>query len=143
MLVHQSWASEATEGAGVPSVKITNRTVFNVRISGTCHSGIKLGLDGVLSTLQADGGFSAISGEWLLTGSASSFFVQRTIISGTLEVDPGTGFLQLNADRIYDNQKATQGIKTTEIFFEIADDGVGTTILDTATMTFLSEQGDL
>jgi len=139
MLVHQTWDSE---GPGVASVNITDRTVSNFRPGGTAHSGVKLDLAGVLSTINAQGGFSAVSGEWLLSGSASSFFVQRTIISGTLEVDPGTGFLQLNADRIYDNQKESAGIKTTVVFFEIADDGIGTTIFDTATMTFISEQGE-
>jgi len=132
-----------TDGVAANNVKITDRTVLGIRISGTCHSGIRLGSDGVLSTIQGNGGFSAISGEWLVTGSASGFFVQRTIVSGTLEVDPGTGFLQLNADRTYDNQKSSAGTKTTEVFFEISSDVSGTPIVDTATMTFISEQGPL
>jgi len=114
MLVHQSWTTEAVAS---DTVNITDRTVSNVRIGGTCHSGIKLALTGLLSTINATGGFSGISGEWLVSGTASTFFVQRTLISGTLEADPGTGFLQLNADRIYDNQKASAGQKTTEVFF--------------------------
>lgn len=140
MLVHQAWDSE---GAAVDSVTITDRTVSNSLESGTCHAGVKLASDGVLSTIQANGGFSVVSGEWLLSGSASTFFVKRTIITGTLEVDPGTGFLQLNADRIYDNQKASAGFKSTTIFLEISSDVSGTPILDTATMIFLCQQGEL
>ena len=136
-----SYRHSETEGVASDNVKITDRTVFNLRESGTCHSGIRLGLSGVLSTIQANGGFSAISGEWLISGTASGFFVQHTIISGTLEVDPGAGFLQLNVNRDYDNQKSSSGSKTTIVFFEISSDVSGVPVVDTATMTFISEQG--
>lgn len=140
MLVHQLQTSQGTVTQGI---LITDREVNNSITSGTCHSGIKLGLDGVLSTIQGAGGFSQVTGEWLLSGTPADFYVQRTIISGTLQTDPGVGFLQLNVERIYDNQKSSAGMKTTEVFFEIADDASGTTILDTATMIFVSEQGNL
>lgn len=140
MLVHQIQDSEGTVLQGV---KLKDRTILGFRISGTCHAGIRLGSDGVLSKIQSDGGFSAISGEWLLSGSAATFFVKRTTISGTLEVDPGDGFLQLNSDRTYDNQKSTAGVKTTVVFFEISSDVSGVPIVDTATMTFICEQGGL
>lgn len=138
MLVHQIQDSEGTVLQGV---KLKDRTILGFRISGTCHAGIRLGSDGVLFKIQSDGGFSAISGEWLLSGNATDFFVQRTIISGTLEVDAGAGFLQLNANRDYDNQKSTAGTKTTVVFFEISSDVSGVPIVDTATMTFECEQG--
>lgn len=138
MLVHQSQTSEGT----VPdAVNITDRTVSNFRASGTCHAGVRVGLNGVLSRIQSNGGFSAISGEWLVTGTASGFFVQRTIISGTLEDDPGAGFLQCNANRDYDNQKSSQGTKTTVIFLEFSSDVSGSPIVGTATLTFIAEQG--
>lgn len=140
MLVHQT---QISEGTVADSVKVTDRNVVGVREFGTCHSGIRLGSDGVLSTIQANGGFSAISGEWLISGAASGFFVQRTILSGTLESDAGTGFLQLNANRDYDNQKSSAGTKITEVFFEFSSDASGTPIVDTATMTFTSIQGGL
>lgn len=136
--MHQTWD---TEGTGAATVILKDRTISNFRTSGTCHSGIKLGLNGILSTIQNDGGFSAIIGEWLVNGTAANFYVQRTIISGTLEVDTGAGFLQLNADRTYDNQKSSAGIKTTVVFFEISSDVSGVPIVATATMTFESEQG--
>ena len=140
MLVHQNQTSEGSVGN---AINIKDRTVTNFRASGTCHAGIKLGLNGVLSTIQAAGGFSAKSGEWLVNGSASTFYVQRTITVGTLQVDPGSGFLQLNVDRIYDSQRSVNGFKTTTVFFEIADSVAGTNILATATMTFECEQGTL
>jgi len=136
MLIHQNHTSE---GSSPPAVHVTDRTVDNERFfGGACHSGIKLGSDGVLSIFQPDGGFSAIIGEWLLSGGAAGFFVQRTIVSGTLEVDPGAGFLQLNADRIYDNQKSTMGTKTTEVLFEFSSDMSGTPIVATVTHIYKS-----
>jgi len=140
MLTHQAWQSE---GTGVPTVNIVSDTIFNGRTSGTCHAGVSLGSDGVLSEIQAGGGFSAVIGQWLVNGTASDFFVQRTIISGTLQVDPGAGFLQLNADRTYDSQRSTAGIKTTVIFLEISSDMSGVPIVATADFTLVCEQGEL
>jgi len=100
-------------------------------------------LDGVFSIIQGAGGFSQITGPWRLAGTPADFYVQRTLESGTLQVDAGAGFLQLNVDRIYDSQKVSAGSKKTVVFFEIADDAGGANILDTATMTFLCEQGTL
>jgi len=131
-----------TDGAVSDFVNITDRTVNNFRISGTCHSGVRFASDGVLFKRQADDGLSSISGQWLGQGAASGFFVQHTIISGTLEVDPAVAtFNQLNVDRDYDNRKSSEGEKTTVVFFELSSDVSGVPLLDTATMTFISRQG--
>ncbi len=140
MLSHQNWDSEQNVVGNL--ARINNRTISNVLSGGTCHSGIQLDNDGILYLIQANNGISAVIGEWNINGAVANFFVQRTIISGTLEIDPGAGFLVLSTDRIYDNQKSSVGVKTTEVFFEISDDAGGTNIIDTATMTFVSEQSD-
>jgi len=135
MLVHQSWETEVVASA---SVKLKDRTVANTSLTGPVHSGIRTGSDGVLSLIQANGGFSAVSGEWLLSGLSSAFWIQRTILVGTLEVDPGAGFLQMNTNRTYDNQIAVVGTKGTIVFFEISSSVGGTPVIETATMTFNS-----
>jgi len=132
-----------TDGDGLPSVRLTDRIVDNSNPSSTCHSGVDFSSTGVLSTIQANGGFSAVMNEWLNSGAASGFYLQRTILSGTLEVDAGAGWLQLSTSRTYDNQKVSAGIKTTEVFFELSSDVSGTPLVATATMTFISEQGTL
>jgi len=138
MLISQYWGSL---GVASDTVNIVDFELSNARDSGICHSGVKFGLNGVLSAIQPNGGFSVRQGEWLVSGTASTFFVKRTIISGTLEVDAGAGFLQLNAARIYANHQASAGSKTTVVFFELSSDMTGVPIVDTATMTFISEQG--
>ncbi len=140
MLIHQI---QTTGGVASDTVNITDRNIRNSRGSGTCHSGVVFGSDGILSKIQAEGGLSSISGQWLVSGTASTFYLQRTITSGTLEADPGTGFLQLNAARTFDNQKSSAGEKTTVVFFELSSDVSGVPIVDTATMTFVSDQGFL
>ncbi len=140
MLVHQT---QESEGSVAAFVNVTDRSINSARASGTCHSGIRVGSDGILYKIQANGGFSAISGEWLPVGIPANFYVQKTILSGTLEVDPGAGFLQCNTNRDYDNQKSSAGTKVTEIFLEFSSDVSGVPIVDTATYTFTSEQGVL
>jgi len=131
-----------TDGAVSDFVNITDRTINNFRISGTCHSGVRFGTSGVLSKRQANDGLSAIFGEWLGQGTGSGFFVHHTIVSGALEVDPAElTWNQLNVDRDYDNQLASEGTKTTVVFFQLSSDVSGVPLLDTATMTFISRQG--
>lgn len=133
MLVHQT---QTSEGAASDTVTLNDRTVLREGFEGTINSGIQLNSSGVLFLVQANGGTSAVGGEWLVSGTASTFYAQRTIISGTLEVDSGAGFLQLNATRDYINQKSTSGLKTTVVFFEISSDASGVPLVATATMTF-------
>ncbi len=130
-----------SEGAGIDTVNITDRTILNSRDSGVCHSGIRVGSNGVLYRIQANGGFSALSGQWLVNGTASDFYMQRTILSGTLEVDAGAGWIQCNVNRDFDNQQATAGNKMASIFVEISNDMSGVPVLDSATFEFESEQG--
>jgi len=143
MLAHQNQESEGT----VPdAVNITDRTINNARDSGTCHSGVRFGAAGALFKIQPNGGLSAVSGQWLVTGAASGFYLRRTIISGTLEDDDGGTipvgeWIQMNANLDYDNQKSSSGFKSTTAFFEISSDVSGVPVVDTATMTFTSEQG--
>lgn len=130
-----------SEGIGVAGVNVTNRSISNINIFSPCHAGLKLGSDGVLSTINASGGFNAISGEWLITGSAAGFFVKRTIISGTLDTDPGTGFLQLNANRTYEVVRSVEGTSETVLFLEFSSDASGVPLVATATYTITAEQG--
>ena len=67
------------------------------------YSGLKIDADGGLYERAPAGGFNRFA-TWLLKGTASTYYVQRTIIDGSLTTDPGTGWLQLNTDRIYDIQ---------------------------------------
>ncbi len=137
MLVHQIQDSEGSQGN---TVVLNDRTVSRFTNGTVCHSGIKLGNDGVLSLIQSGGGFSAVGGEWLVVGSVASFYVRHQIISGTLETEPTENvWNQLTTNRIYDNIQTSIGQSDATVLFEIAEDAGGASILATATMTFQSE----
>lgn len=138
MIVHQNHTSEGSVSA---FVHITDRNIVNARDSGTCHSGVRVGVGGVLFAIQPNGGFSAISGEWLPVGTPANFFVASTVISGTLEDDAGSTFVQCDANRDYDNQKTSAGLKSTSVLLTFSTDVSGVPIVATATFTFVSEQG--
>ncbi len=140
MLVHQSHTSEGSVSA---FVNITDRNISNERDSGTCHSGVRVGSGGVLFGIQADGGFSSISGEWLPVGTPANFFVASTVLSGSLEVDAGSTFVQCNSNRDYDNQNSSAGLKVTQIKLTFSTDVSGVPIVGTATYIFSSSQGTL
>jgi len=136
VLIHQINTSDGSVNA---AVKLKSRTLNSAGLFvNAVYSGLKFGADGVLSKVQFNDGLSAISGEWLITGASSGFWIQRTIISGTLEVDAGKGFLIMSTNRSYKNIKSSVGTKITEVFFEIATDKKGDTVVETATMTFVS-----
>lgn len=138
MLINQI---ETSQGVGVAGVNVTDRFSIQIVIgSGTAHSGIKLASDGVLFVINQAGGFSAQSGEWLITGNASDFYVQRTVLEGTLETDPGNGFLQLNTDRLYENLQSVDGAKTTKIKLEFSSDVSGVPIVASVVHTYISER---
>ena len=136
MLAYQIHGSA---GSVNPNVKLLGRTLNSAGLfTNAVYSGLKFGADGVLSKVQWNDGLSAISGQWLISGAASGFWIQRTVISGTLEVDPGNGFLIMNISRNYKNIKSSVGTKTTEVFFEISSDASGVPLVATATFTFVS-----
>lgn len=136
MLVHMN---QDSEGLGNDAVKLASVNLTRISVNGPSFSGIQMGSSGVLSYRQVNGGLSSVSGQWLVFGDPTAFYIQRTIISGTLETDPGAGFLQLNTSRSYTNKKSTIGVKVTEVFFEISSDASGVPIVETASMTFTSE----
>ena len=86
---------------------------------GTVYSGVKFDQDGLLYARQSNGGWSAF-GTWLLNGTNSDYYINRTINSGTLTGDAGTGSsITLGTDRVYDIQRTSGGTSTAQVDFEI------------------------
>lgn len=138
MLVHQITATKGEIATQVLTLR--DRTIINFTLDADCHSGVIFSSSGRLLRIQNNGSTSLIVGEWLVNGTPADFYVQRTIISGTLDekVDPGAGFLQLNTSRSYDNIKRSLGRKTTVVFFELSSDASGVPLVASATMRFVS-----
>ncbi|MGY8962553.1 MAG: hypothetical protein ACKVKT_03245 [Rhodospirillales bacterium] len=131
-----------SDGVGTATVKITSRTVSNTTFDQTCHSGVRFASDGVLFLIQSNGGFSSVSGEWLLVGSAASFYLKRTITSGDLQTDTNGDALWhiMNATKTFEITQAVPDLeKSSTVFFEISSDASGSPVIATATMTFTAE----
>ena len=117
------------------SIPNTNFANFDPE-SGPIYSGVKFDNDGKVYKRQKNGGWSSY-GTWLVKGAAGSYYIQRTIDSGTLTTD-GTDGVVLSTDRIYSILQSTPyATKTATVTFEISTDAPGTTVVaGPVSMTF-------
>jgi hypothetical protein len=96
------------------------------------YSGIRFGSDGKIYRSTEQGNWQATGASWLITGAASSYYLVRTVTSGSaLGTDGGT-LQQMNANRDYQISSSLER-KTTDIEFSISDDSLGSNILVTRT----------
>lgn len=128
--------------SGTPdnAVKMGSHIFFSIGTTGTIYSGVRFGADGSLYERQPAGGWSRF-GTWLYNGTASTYYLSRSIDAGTLTTDAGAGPLQMNSNRDYDIQLSSNGSKTTSVTFDISDDVSGSPVIDTQTWTFNIERG--
>lgn len=113
-------SSSAGASGDVATLPINDFTTQG--FTGTVYSGVKFDNDGNIYERQAGGGWSSI-GAWLLSGTASDFYIKRTIDTGSLTTDGGAGPLILSTDRIYDLQRTTDGEDASRVTFSIVDIG--------------------
>ena len=103
------------------------------------YSGVKFGSDGDLYARRYDGDWSRF-GTWLVSGTASNYYLSRVVSSGTLTTDAGgtpASPLQLNSDRIYDVQDQGKfGGKVCSVIFSVWSDTPGTVLMDSNGWTF-------
>jgi len=129
-------------GSVADAVNMPANVFITFGVSGTVYSGVKFGADGNLYERQAAGGWSRF-GTWLFSGLASTYYLSRTIDTGTLTTDAGAGPLQMNTDRIYDIQETSNGIFTTDVSFDISNDVSGTPIIKSQSWQFEVQRGNL
>lgn len=85
---------------------------------------------------QVDG--SPVSGEWLVSGSASSFEVRATVQSGALTSGTTGSWLNLGTTREWVVERTTLGTNTCALLVEIRNASSGS-VLDSATITLTAE----
>lgn len=127
-------------GVTADPVRIIANDFYTFGQNATIYSGARFGADGNIYERQANGGWSNI-GSWLMNGTAATYYLLRTIDSGTLTTDAGAGPLQMNANLDYDIQKNGDGYKTTTVTFQISNDVSGSPIVTTRTYIFEAERG--
>jgi hypothetical protein len=121
----------------------TSTPVYNYRSSGTCHSGVSFNSNGTEYKQSNLGSWTGTSrGVWLDSGLNSEVWVQRTIVSGSLTVDAGSGRLQLSTTRNFGVQQPTSGTNSCTVRFKFYDAASGgSEIGDTGNIVISAEQG--
>lgn len=104
--------------------------------TSTVYSGVRFGADGNIYKLQSSGGYSVV-GQWLLNGTASDYYVARTVVTGSLVSDSGND-VQLNTDRTYYVTDTTANGSSVQasVSFSITNSGGGTVYSGPRTYSF-------
>jgi hypothetical protein len=76
---------------------------------------------------------------WLDAGSNTQVWVQRTIISGSLNTDAGSGVLACTSDRAFGVLQSVVGSTTCVIDLKFYSDSGGTQLLDTQRVTLFAQ----
>ncbi len=125
---------------GSESVQLANYDFFHEHGSGEVFSGVKFDNDGNLYVLQSTGSYGLVTA-WLVKGSASGFYLSRSIFSGSLDTDAGTGWLVLSTDREYNISRAFLGVKRATVDFQISSESDGDPVLVEGRIVMSVEQG--
>lgn len=133
----------------VPLIRIiscSDTTVNNTRQDADCHARYKIDNDQFIYKSDEAGNYGASFEEYVLVGSATDYYVERTINSGSLDVDDiGGSRVNLGTDREIAVIDTTidGNPKTANVTLDFYDAATGGNLLDTAdiTLTALKESG--
>jgi hypothetical protein len=112
-----------------------------VLVGSECYAGVKFDADGVIYSMQSNGGWSSV-GSWLLSGVNTAFWVTSVIDSGALGTDAGRGPLAMSTDREFSVLEEVYGqTDDAQVSFEISTDVSGTPIVATGTYVIQASLG--
>lgn len=105
----------------------------------TVYSGIRWDSDGGIYRMDPNGNFQYDS-DWLLSGAASTYYLQRTIDDGTLTNDDGDG-VQLNTDNLdyWITNSLTWFTRVAKVTFGISTDAPGSNLIASRQYTLSAE----
>lgn len=94
--------SQTSPAAG-PTVSMNTADVIYSTALGACYANLQYNSSGeeFKNSAGAFDNFSTSRGDWLDSGAAADVWLERTITTGTLFTDPGTGRLQLSTTRSF------------------------------------------
>ncbi len=137
--MHPVYGSGGTVSA---TAQLSSRRVSNYETFGLVYAGVKFDGDGNLYVRQSNGSYGAAEA-WLVSGSAGTFYLSRSIFSGTLNDDAGSGPMVMSSDRVYSIEQDFEGeAKITEIDFEISNDSSGSPIVASGRITLEAATGE-
>lgn len=122
------------------AVSANTANVSLLGIGATCYAGVEFNSSGV-EYRNASGtstSFTSSRGDWLDVGASSAVWVERSLVSGTLNwQDPGAGRWQLSTSRQFGVSDAgpTAGATSCTVTFDFYDASSGGNLLDSVTIT--------
>jgi hypothetical protein len=113
-----------------------------VRAGGaTCHAHVKCDSDGSWYESSKTGAYSGAEGAWLTSGLNSEVWIERTVVTGSLTHDAGTGRLVCSTTREFGvDEPDGASAKTCTLYFEFWDAASAGNLLGTSSTITLSAE---
>jgi hypothetical protein len=134
-LLLKKMALFASGAEAVSVIVAATKTISNSHLLSTVQANVKVDNDGDLYKSTRTGGYGSSYETWLDAGLNTQAWVERTIISGTLTTDAGTGRRICSSDNIFGVSQAIVGTKTCVIDLKWYDAASGGSLLDTQRAT--------
>ena len=126
-------------GGSGAAVQLPLINVGNDGTSSPVYSGLRFDSDGNIYRMSATGTWQA-EATWLLEGAASTYYLFRTVNTGSLTNDDGDGN-QLSTDDLdfWISNSVTWFERTCAVTFSISDDTLGSNVIATRQYNFSAE----
>ncbi len=125
-----------------PEVSANTANISTIGSDNPVVAGLQINTDGVEWSSNSAGTYNVGRGVWLDEGDSSQVWVERTLDSGTLDVDPGAGRLRLDTTRTYEKHDTTipGGAETCTVTYDYYDAPSGGNLLDSVTLVHTAER---
>lgn len=124
-----------------PTVSANGGIASNMRVNNPCYGGVSFNQSGTeFERVASSGAWNGTNrGVWLDTGVPGAVWIERTINSGTLDDDAGSGRLSMSIHRNFGVLQTPVGIRTMNITFDFYDAASGGNLLDSVTHDIVAE----
>jgi hypothetical protein len=135
---------EVYTSAAAPVVTTSSANCWRSTDAGVAYANLAFNSDGdeyMNPTFPATSPATTVSrGTWLTSGSAADVWVERTIDSGSLSTDPGTGRHNLATTRTFGVYAGLGGFVTAYVTFKFYDAATGGNLLHTSASIMIRAQ---
>ena len=119
------------------TANVTTNGDFNPTVAGVDYR-----TNGTEWSSTASGSYTVSRGSWLDIGGSDEVWIQRTINSGSLTTDAGSGVLAMTSSRLFavEDTSYPGGAVTCGLTVKFYSDSGGTTEIGSATFTLSAER---
>ena len=114
------------------------KAILRLDFDTNCYAGVTVATDGGLDSGDSSNGTYTFYEQWLDAGSNSDVWVERTIISGSLWADAGSGRLVCSTARNFAVRRTALGTEVCVIDLKFYDAASGGNLLDTQRVTLVA-----